>query len=91
MGLRSKVENRINVVFTEGILNFLRRSYIAMDEGEVWSSTQTTGVIQGSTIVKLIIRDDVVFRVGEGEMTHKPASTDPLLAPSQMEIPGIQK
>ena len=91
MGLCSKVENRINVVFTESVLNFLRGSDIAMDEGEVWSTTQTTSIIQRSTIVKFIIRDDVVFRISEGEMTDKPASTNPLLAPSQMEIPGMQK
>ena len=76
VGLGSEVEDGVNVVTLQAVHHLSWVGNISMVEGKVALVVQSTGVVEGSTVVELVERDDVVgVWVGEGQVTDQPTGT----------------
>lgn len=82
MTLRSKVENRINIIFPQGRLHLNRGGDITLHESEIRARIKTPCVIQRSAVIELIERDNVIVgSICEGEVADEPAgAVDAVLA-----------
>jgi hypothetical protein len=74
MRLRRKVEDGVDFVLTQHALHVGRRCYVAILKGEIGLVVEDSCVVERCTVVELVERHDIVFRVGENEMADEPAS-----------------
>jgi hypothetical protein len=64
--LRGKMEDGVDLMFSENTLHICGRSDVALLEGEIGPAIEDTSVVQASAVIELVERDDIVaFRVGE--------------------------
>lgn len=74
VGLRSEMEDGIDIVALQTVHDFGGVCNVAMVEGEVALVLEDARVVQGSAVVELVEGDDIVrVGVGQGEMSYQPA------------------
>jgi len=73
VGLRSEVENGINLVALEAVHDFGGVCDVAMVECEIALVVEGAGVVQRSAVVELVEGDDIVcIGVGQGKVSYQP-------------------
>ena len=76
MGLSGKVEDCVNVVSLQAVHDFRGVGDVAMVEGKVALVVESSSIVQRRTVVELVEGDDIVcIGIGQGQMSHQPAST----------------
>lgn len=75
VGLRGKVEDGVDPVLAEHSFDVRGRCDVALLEGEVGTAVQDARIIQSRAVVELVERDDMIVRVRQDQVAHKPASS----------------
>lgn len=74
--LRREMEDGVYFVLAQYALDVGRRGYVAILKREIWLCFENARVVQGRTVVELVVRHDIVMvGVREDKMANKPAGT----------------
>lgn len=76
MGLRGKMQHRVDGVAFHAVNYLCRMCDVPPVEGEVGSAIEEGCIVERRAVVKLVKGDDVVgARISQREMAHKPTGT----------------